>query len=126
MYDKVIFGNVEVELKATAATAPLFRRVFSFDLLKTLAKVKDIENEPEETQIDEGLDVTELLSKVGFIMAMQAEKADFGKIKIDDYYMWLDQFEPNTISVVEIMRVYQGNEKTVVNEKKEVAVQSEN
>lgn len=126
MYDKTNFGAVEVELKATAATAPLFRRIFSFDLLKTLAKMKDIEDADEDKQIDEGLDASELINKLGFVMCMQAEKADFSKIKIDDYYTWLDRFEPNTISAAEILRIYHGNETTTVTAKKEDAIPSEN
>ena len=126
MYGKTKFGDVDVELKATAATAPLFRRVFSFDLLKTLAKMKDIEEADEEKQIDDGLDASELISKLGFIMCMQAENADFGKIKIDDYYLWLDRYEPNTISAAEILAIYHGNETTTVTAKKEDAIPSEN
>ena len=125
MYGKINFGNEEVELKATAATAPLFRRIFSFDLLKTLNKMRDLDEKEGDEQIDEAFDAYELISKIGFIMAKQAEGADFGKMRIDDYYLWLDKYEPNSIPVGEILQIYNGNEVTVVDSKKEDAVQNE-
>lgn len=125
MYGKINFGNEEVELKATAATAPLFRRIFSFDLLKTLNKMRDISDKNEDEQVDDAFDAYELICKIGFIMAKQAEGADFGKMRIDDYYLWLDKYEPNSIPVDKILSIYNGNEVTVVDSKKEDAVQNE-
>lgn len=125
-YGKVMFGNKAVEMKATAATPPLFKRIFSFDLLKTLAKLQGFDELGEEEQIDSGLDATELISKLGFIMAMQAEKADFSKMNIENYYSWLDEFDVNSINPAEIMNIYLGNTQTTVDEKKEDAAPSEN
>ena len=124
-YGKVKFGETEIELKATAATPLRFKQVFKFDLLKTLAKIKDFETADEGVQIEEGLDTSELISKLGFIMAKQAEKADFSKIAIEHYYDWLDEFEPNTIPFVDIMEVYSDNEITTAESKKENAEPSE-
>ena len=125
MYGKINFGNEEVELKATAATAPLFRRIFSFDLLKTLNKMRDIADKEGDEQVDGAFDAYELICKIGFIMAKQAEGADFGKMCIDDYYTWLDKYEPNSIPVDKILSIYNGNEVTVADSKKEDAVQNE-
>ena len=126
MFKVVKFGEKEIELKATAATPLRFKQVFNFDLMKTLTKVKDIAEKEEAEQIDEGLDASELITKLGFIMAMQAAKEDFTKITVASYYDWLDDFEINTIPIVEIMNVYTGNEHSEVDAKKEGAEQSEN
>ena len=124
-YGKAYFGETEIELKSSAATPLRFKQVFHFDLLKTLTKLRGIEEKEEDEQLEEGIDTLELISKLGFIMTMQAKKADFGKINIESYYEWVDEFEPNTIPLVDIIQIYNNNEVTTVNEKKEVAEPSE-
>lgn len=120
-YGKAKFGEVELELKATAATPLRFKQVFHFDLMKTFAKLDGIENMEASEQAEAGLDTSELISKLGFIMAKQAEKADFTKITIEAYYDWLDEFEPNCIPVEDIINIYVSNEQTTVEPKKEDA-----
>lgn len=117
MYGKVNFGEKEVELKATALTPVLFRRIFKFDLLNTLAKMRNIETLDEWSQIEEGLNAHELFTKLGFVMAMQGGKADYSKITIEDYYNWLDEFETNSIAVDEIIKIYHGNTATTTDSK---------
>ena len=118
MYGKVLFGNKEVEMKATMATNVLFRRVFHFDILNTFAKIRDFENYDEDSKIEEGLNASELISKLGFIMAMQAKQTDYSKLTIEDYYKWLDEFDMCEMPIVEIMKRYRQKEETTVDTKK--------
>ena len=118
MYGKVNFGNVEVEMKATMATNVLFRRIFHFDVLNTLAKIRNFKEFDEETQIEEGLNTRELISKLGFIMAMQAKNADYSKLSIEDYYKWLDEFDVCDLPLEDIIFIYKKNEETTSDPKK--------
>ena len=121
----VKFGEKDVALKSTAATALRFKQIFNFDLLKTLTKIK-LDGKEDGEKVDEALDTSELITKLGFIMAKQAEKADFSSLNINSYYDWLDEFEHNTIPYVDIMTTYKDNEIGEVEAKKAPAEQSEN
>ena len=40
-YDKVLFGDKEVALRASAATTIYFKRIFHFDPIITMLKIKE-------------------------------------------------------------------------------------
>ena len=114
MYGKVQIGNREVELVANAASPYRFRQVFKADFLRLALEIDDT------SSID-------LFIKMGFIMAKQAEKADFAKINEDTFFEWLEEFEPQDVQLAasDIANVYAGNAETDASPKSEADRPSE-
>ena len=84
MQRTVKIGDVDVEMRATAATAIRYRNIFQGDIMKELMAMNP-------NDID--MAVIEKIQQVGFIMAKTAEGADMNTLSIDDYMKWLDQFD---------------------------------
>lgn len=116
MYGKVQIGDREVELVANAASPYRFKQIFREDFLKRAIET----NENEAESID-------LFVKMGFIMAKQAEKADFSKLNEDVFIAWLEEFEPNDVQIAagDIANIYSGNAETKVSPKRKAARRSE-
>ena len=90
----------ELELAANAATPFFYHELFKEDFL---TEIKDM---------DEGRTVS-AFTKCAFIMAKQAEGLslkDFSNLKIEQFYEWLDGFEPMDIlnSIGDITTFYLG------------------
>ena len=88
-------------MAANAATVYVYRQIFQEDFLKE-AQAK----EPDPT----------IFQKIGFVMAMQAEKKDIGdlmKLTQKDFFVWLSQFGPMDLLECsnEIMNLYLGQGK---------------
>lgn len=84
MQKSIMIGDVEVAMRASAATAIRYRNTFHGDIMKEL-----MEMNPE--QIDSS--VIEKIQKLAFIMAKSAEGANMTALTEDDYLEWLDQFD---------------------------------
>lgn len=84
MQKSIMIGDVEVAMRASAATAIRYRNTFHGDIMKEL-----MEMNPE--QIDSS--VIEKIQKLAFIMAKSAEGANMTTLTEDDYLEWLDQFD---------------------------------
>lgn len=84
MQKSIMIGDVEVAMRASAATAIRYRNTFHGDIMKEL-----MEMNPE--QIDSS--VIEKIQKLAFIMAKSAEGAKMTELTEDDYMEWLDQFD---------------------------------
>lgn len=84
MQKTIMIGEVEVAMRASAATAIRYRNIFHGDIMKEL-----MEMNPE--QIDSS--VIEKIQKLAFIMAKSAEGANMTTLTEDDYLEWLDQFD---------------------------------
>lgn len=82
MRGMVNIGEHGVEMLATASTPIRLRQVFGIDYFSIITK-----------EVEEG-QMIDLYSKLGFIMAKQAEGADMTAVTQEDYLAWLDQFEP--------------------------------
>lgn len=79
-------GGKTVELAANAATPFRFKQLFNEDLLKIFHQG----SQSEENQMM----IADVVTKLAFIMNRQAEGADMNKISMDDFYSWLEDYEP--------------------------------
>lgn len=104
MFGKIKIGAKEVGMAANAATPFYFNQIFHDDFFVESQKVTDG---------NEGAAVN-LFSKVGFIMAKQAEKADMGKLNMDAFIEWLEGFEAMdmALAAADIAMFYSGQTKT--------------
>ena len=116
MYGTATIGGKDVEMVANAASPYRFKQIFREDFLKRAIETNG--NEAESV---------DLFVKMGFIMAKQAEKADFGKLNEDSFFLWLEDFEPSDVQMAagEIANIYAGNAETKALPKKEADRQSE-
>lgn len=103
MYGTVTIGGKDVEMVANAASPYRFKQIFREDFLK-----RAIDTNGNETES------VDLFVRMGFIMAMQAEKADFAKLNEDSFFAWLEDFEPSDVQMAagEIANIYAGNAET--------------
>lgn len=101
MFKEIKIGDKQVPMLANAATPIRFRQVFGKNLLKYF-----IGNESQE-------ETAAMAGELAYIMAKAGEGADMNKLSIEDYIVWLEQFDAmafvNVDTVMEIMEVYQGN-----------------
>lgn len=114
MYKVLTIAGREVPMVANAATPYRFKGVFHEDLLRFFQDVTD--------NGMEGMNTAEMMQKLGYIMAMQAEKADFSKISPESFVEWLETFEdPMSVLMVsgQIMGIYTGQIETDSKAKKE-------
>lgn len=101
-------GEKEIEFSATAMTDYLGEAVFGVRFMYALRKAEE----------DEYLD---LVQKIAFIMAKQAELGSWrevNQLRKEDYYDWLDQFDSfefvDKTFPVEIVSLYSKNKETKV------------
>ena len=76
-------------------------------------------------RIDEGQE--ELVIKLAYVMAKQAEKADMTKLNNDTFMKWLEDFETTDFFEVtdDILNLYSGQMSTTSEAKKNTDQQSE-
>lgn len=102
-------------MTANGASVYRYKQVFREDFLALASNSDDdIEN-------------VELFVKMGYIMAKQAEKADFSKLNFDSFLEWAGEFEPNALEIAagDIGNIYAGNSETSVYPKAKADRQSE-
>ena len=93
-------GGKEVKLAANAATPFRFKQLFGKDLLR----IFNDSSKDEEEMIGLADTVTEL----AFIMNSQAEGKDMNRLSLDEFYLWLEDFEPMdfVVKAEDIINVY--------------------
>lgn len=126
----------EAEKKAAEEEAKEKAKEKASKTKKTSNTEKSKENPKEKTAAEieqeeiEATETIDIISKLGFVMAMQAETerfSDLGKLNYESYLEWLDRFDNiSDIPFEVIMEVYYNNETTEVDEKNQVAEPSEN
>ena len=84
MQKTIMIGDVEVAMRASAATAIRYRNIFHGDIMKELMEMNP-------GKIDAS--VIETIQKLGFVMAKSAEGEKMTELTEDDYMEWLDQFD---------------------------------
>lgn len=111
MYKVIKIGAKDVPMLANGATPYRYKQIFRADYFKQVTE----DNSPA-TSID-------VFTKMGFVMAMQAEKKDMRKVSEDMFFEWLEQFESMDISNAcgEIAVLIAGNEGTNADPKKQAA-----
>lgn len=112
MIKDVKIGDQTVAMAANAATPIRFATVFHADPMRGLSELQKGGNA-------EG-DATNLIMKLGYIMAMTAERKDFAKLSEEDYIEWLEQFELMDFIAAanDIIAVYLGNKEMLSSSKK--------
>lgn len=89
MKTTITIGSKDTELVANAATPFYFTQIFNEDFFVKSQAVTDG---------NEGVAV-DLFSKMGYIMAKQAEGANMKKLSVDDYIKWLEGYEPMDLAI---------------------------
>ena len=109
MFGNVKIGEKETAMAANAATPFWFNQIFHEDFFVLSQQV---------TEGNEGAAV-DLFSKVGFIMAKQAEKADMRKLNMDSYIEWLEEYEAMDMAIAssDIALLYSGQTQTTAKAK---------
>ena len=112
MIKDVTIGDQTVAMAANAATPIRFASVFHADPMRGLGELQKGGNAEGEA--------TNLIMKLGFIMAMTAERRNFGILSEDDYISWLEGFELMDFikAANEIIAVYLGNKEMLSESKK--------
>ena len=109
MYKVFTIGDVEVPANITAALPYRYQQVFHEDFLLVSRRMVD-----EQDEAVKDATASDIFVRMGFIMAMQASKkqADLYKIGYQDFYTWMEQYEPDDIlmAVNDIALLYKGQE----------------
>ena len=107
MTNTINIGGKDIEMTANAATPYRYTQLFHEDFF---ARISDTVTDAS---------ATDLFTKLAFVMASQAAKADFTKLTIDSFYVWLEQFNANDLieKLDEISGVYSGTSETVADPK---------
>ena len=105
-------GGKEVKLAANAATPFRFKQLFGTDLLKVFQQSTKSE--------DDQMVLADVITQLAYIMNRQAEGANMNNISMDDFYSWLEDYEPMdfVISADKIVNVYMASTQTSVEAKK--------
>lgn len=115
-YGKIKFADGgEIELLANAATKYRFRQIFGLDLIDELADIQAVT--PGR--------LTEIMEMLTYTMELQAKK-EAEKGSIDDFFTWLEGLSANEITdhIDKILKIYQGNQKTLSETKNQEGPQS--
>ena len=100
MITNIKVGGGELSLAANAATPFRFKQVFGTDLLTIFQKSTQSE--------EDGMILSEVVTQLAYIMHKQAEKADMNLLSMDDFFAWLENYEPMEFAMVgqEIINAY--------------------
>ena len=87
-----------VPMLANAATLIRFKQLFKVDLLTSVLN-------------DNGDFDADIISKMGYVMAMQAGKADMNALNMEKYIAWLEEYDSMTFieNANEIFAIYSGS-----------------
>ena len=115
MYGKIMIGTKETAMLANAASHYLFKQVFHEDFLLVSRRMVD-----EQDEAVKDATASDIFVRMGFIMAMQAAKANLSAVSFDDYLEWLEQFGPLDLLNAggEIANLYTDNTATASEPKK--------
>lgn len=84
MKGKITIGSKQTEVVVNAATPLFFRSVFGTDIYSLSMNLTD----------DDSGEAVDTYSRLFFVMAMQAKKADLRNMNEDDYIAWLEKYLP--------------------------------
>lgn len=104
MTRNITIGSKELPMTANGATPLRYKQLFREDLMRVLSG-------SNSGKYDEA-DVLDALSKLSFVMAMQADpEIKVGLLTPDDYIEWVEQFDPLDLlhSAPEVVQLYTGS-----------------
>ena len=101
----------ELKLSANAATPFRYKQLFGSDLLKLFQQGTEENGEAI---------LGDVVPQLAFIMNRQAEGVNMNSISMDEFYTWLEGFEPMSLLVAgqEIIEVYLSSTLPTVESKK--------
>lgn len=101
-----------VDLAANAATPFRFKQLFNADLLKIFQQGSKSE--------DDHMMLADVVTQLAFIMSKQAAGTNMSALSIEDFYEWLEDYEPLDFVVKseEIINTYVASTMTSVDSKK--------
>lgn len=105
-------GGKEVKLAANAATPFRFKQLFGKDLLRLF-------NDSSKNE-SEMVDLADTITELAFIMNSQAEGKDMNRLSLDEFYSWLEDYEPMDFIVKsqEVVKVYLSSTQVSAESKK--------
>lgn len=105
-------GGKTLDLAANAATPFRYKQLFGADLLKLFQQ-----NTKDES---DNVLLAETISQLAFIMTKQADKADMNAVSIEEFYAWLEDYEPLdfVLASEQIINVYLASTRPSVEAKK--------
>ena len=97
MFGTVKIGNKDVDMLANAATPYRYQMIFKEDFFGRVTGKVEVESR-------------DFFAKIGYVMAMQAVKADMNKLNVDTFLVWLEGFEPADVfsAAGDIADIYNG------------------
>lgn len=110
MYQVIKIGEKDVEMVANAATVYRYKQIFHEDYFVRI-NAKD----------NDGFSNLEIFTRMGFVMAMQAEKKNMAKLNEENFFEWLEQFNPMDVNLAvdAIARLLNGSSEGTADPKKE-------
>ena len=101
-----------LNLAANAATPFRFKQLFNTDLLKVF-------QQNTKSEEDNWL-LADTLSQLAFVMNRQAERVDMSTLSLDEFYTWLEGYEPMDFALAgeEIINTYLASTQTSIQSKK--------
>lgn len=105
-------GGKELKLAANAATPFRYKQLFGEDLLRIFQE--STENKEKE------ITLSETVTQLAFIMNRQAEGVNMNTLSMDEFFSWLENYEPMEIVLVgqDIISTYLSSAQTSVVAKK--------
>ena len=105
-------GGKELKLAANAATPFRYKQLFGADLLKLFQQNTDIKQNE--------FTLSESVTQLAFIMNSQAEGVNMNTLSMDEFFAWLEDFEPMELVLVgqDIINTYLSSSMPTVNTKK--------
>lgn len=112
MTSTIKIGDHEIAMTANAATCYRYKQAFKKDLFQLLKS-------PDTLSVD-------VIQELAYVMYKQANK-EADTISIEDYMIWLEQFDPMDIAIAstDIVNIYAGQQATTAKAKKKVNEQTE-
>lgn len=105
-----IEGGKELKLAANAATPFRYKQLFGQDLLRLF----------QQTQEGEESLLADVCTQLAFIMNRQAEGVNMNTISMDEFFAWLEDYEPMSfiMAAQDIIDTYLSSTMTTIESKK--------
>lgn len=112
----ITIGGKPIKLCGNAATAIRYKAIFHRDLLMSFKGMS-----ADDFDAD-------IIKELAFVMAEQAQGADFKQVTFEDFVDWISQFEENDLleTAADIINVWIVNTKSSATAKKKSAPRSVN
>lgn len=110
MQKTIMVGDKELTLRSSAATPYRYTQIFHEDFFKAITSLMGADDDTESIDV---------VCKLAYVMASQANNDDMDALNKDKFIDWLDGFEFSDFSEVlsDVVEVYTGSSKGRVDPK---------